>query len=235
MSVAECQEKEGLQYLSSILQSYFYQYPHAMFITDRSGRIEFINPVFESISGYDRNELIGKNPKFFRSGSHDARFYENFWRTILSGKEYEGNFVNKNAFGKTVSWKERITPLRDESGNISNFLCRVDLPQNGNLSETNGAEFPPLEVSDETTKVRESLFPKLQRDFGLTYQEAKICDLLVEGQTRENLVKQLGVHAGTLKNHLKSIYRKTIERNLAEPGQGRDKLQRLTLFLIRLC
>ncbi|MGQ2870253.1 PAS domain-containing protein, partial [Leptospira santarosai] len=48
-------------------------------------------------------------------------------------------------------------------------------------------------------------------------------------------IQQLGVHSGTLKNHLKAIYRKTIERDLAQPGQGRDKLQRLTMFLIRLC
>ncbi|RHX85080.1 PAS domain-containing protein [Leptospira stimsonii] len=230
MSTVENQNQMKSEDLSSILTSYFYQYPHAMFITDREGRIEFINPVFERLSGYKRNELIGQNPRFFQSGSHDSEFYENFWRTILSGKEYEGNFLNKNRSGETISWKERITPLRDEKGNISNFLCKVDLPQDktavagGNPSEGVSA-----------TKVKESLFPKLQKEYGLTYQEAKICELLVAGQTRESLVQQLGVHSGTLKNHLKAIYRKTIERDLSEPGQGRDKLQRLTVFLIRLC
>ncbi|MBM9576321.1 PAS domain S-box protein [Leptospira sp. 201903070] len=232
MSIVENQNQIKSEDLSSILTSYFYQYPHAMFITDREGKIEFINPVFESLSGYKRNELIGKNPRFFQSGNHDSEFYENFWKTILSGKEYEGSFLNKNGSGETISWKERITPLRDEKGDISNFLCRVDLPH----------DIPTFSIGGQTSdsgaspiKVKESLFPKLQKEYGLTYQEAKICELLVAGQTRESLVQQLGVHSGTLKNHLKAIYRKTIERDLAEPGQGRDKLQRLTVFLIRLC
>ncbi|TGM60251.1 PAS domain-containing protein [Leptospira adleri] len=230
MSIVENQIKN--EDLSSILTSYFYQYPHAMFITDKEGRIEFINPVFERLSGYKRNELIGKNPRFFQSGNHDSEFYENFWRTILSGKEYEGNFLNKNGSGETISWKERITPLRDEKGNISNFLCKVDLPQD---KLTSLAGNPSSETGTNGVKAKESLFPKLQKEYGLTYQEAKICELLVAGQTRESLVQQLGVHSGTLKNHLKAIYRKTIEKDLAEPGQGRDKLQRLTVFLIRLC
>lgn len=78
--------------LSSILVSYFYQYPHAMFITNRCGMIEYINPVFETLSGYSRSELIGQNPKLFQAGVHDPNFYEELWKTILSGKEYEGNF-----------------------------------------------------------------------------------------------------------------------------------------------
>ncbi|MCG6166772.1 PAS domain-containing protein [Leptospira sp. FAT2] len=231
--------------LSSILTSYFYQDPHAIFITDRDGRIEYINPVFENISGYKQTDLIGKNPGFFQSGAHGREFYEQLWKTILAGKEYEGYFLNRNGFGETISWKERITPLRDEEGNISNFLCRVDVPSekasdSANTEQAFGTsvqkhETAGFSASTEIGKVRESLFPKLQKEYGLTYQEAKICDLLVAGQTRESLVRELGVHSGTLKNHLKAIYRKTIEKDLAEPGQGRDKLQRLTMFLIRLC
>ncbi|TGM97947.1 PAS domain-containing protein [Leptospira yasudae] len=221
--------------LSSILTSYFYQYPHAIFITDRDGKIEYTNPVFENISGYKQTELIGKNPGFFQSGAHGREFYEHLWDTILAGKEYEGYFLNRNGFGETISWKERITPLRDEEGNISNFLCRVDLPSDKTVPSVQKNETAGTSASTEIGKVRESLFPKLQKEYGLTYQEAKICDLLVAGQTRESLVRELGVHSGTLKNHLKAIYRKTIEKDLAEPGQGRDKLQRLTMFLIRLC
>ncbi|AYV56486.1 PAS domain-containing protein [Leptospira kmetyi] len=228
-------EGAGKTNLSSILTSYFYQYPHAMFITDRDGTIEYINPVFENLSGYKRNELIGKNPKVFQSGTHGSEFYEELWKTILSGKEYEGDFLNRNGSGETISWKERITPLRDETGNISNFLCRVDLPSNGSATAISSQGSFVSTEAVQSGKIRESLFPKLQKEYGLTYQEAKICELLVAGQTRDNLVRQLGVHSGTLKNHLKAIYRKTIEKDLEEPGQGRDKLQRLTMFLIRLC
>ncbi|MDI7156360.1 PAS domain-containing protein [Leptospira santarosai] len=221
--------------LSSILISYFYQYPHAMFITNRCGMIEYINPVFETLSGYNRNELIGKNPRLFQAGVHDPSFYEELWKTILSGKEYEGNFLNRNGSGETISWKERITPLRDETGNISNFLCRVDIPSKDEKA-TNTIEENSISSEEvQNGQGRELLFSQLQKEYGLTCQEAKFCERLVAGQTRASLIQQLGVHSGTLKNHLKAIYRKTIERDLAQPGQGRDKLQRLTMFLIRLC
>ncbi|EQA60807.1 PAS domain protein [Leptospira alexanderi serovar Manhao 3 str. L 60] len=94
--------------LSSILISYFYQYPHAMFITNRCGMIEYINPVFETLSGYNRNELIGKNPRLFQAGVHDPNFYEELWKTILSGKEYEGNFLNRNGSGKQFPGKKEL-------------------------------------------------------------------------------------------------------------------------------
>ncbi|MGQ2870736.1 PAS domain-containing protein, partial [Leptospira santarosai] len=188
--------------LSSILISYFYQYPHAMFITNRCGMIEYINPVFETLSGYNRNELIGKNPRLFQAGVHDPSFYEELWKTILSGKEYEGNFLNRNGSGETISWKERITPLRDETGNISNFLCRVDIPSKDEKA-TNTIEENSISSEEvQNGQGRELLFSQLQKEYGLTCQEAKICERLVAGQTRASLIQQLGVHSGTLKNHL---------------------------------
>ncbi len=144
--------------LSSILISYFYQYPHAMFITNRCGMIEYINPVFETISGYNRNELIGKNPRLFQAGVHDPNFYEELWKTILSGKEYEGNFLNRNGSGETISWKERITPLRDETGNISNFLCKVDIPSQDEKVTNTPEENLISANGGQSEKARELLF-----------------------------------------------------------------------------
>ncbi|XMT33257.1 PAS domain S-box protein [Leptospira interrogans] len=131
--------------------------------------------------------------------------------------------------------RKGLPPLRDEAGNISNFLCRVDLSSKDEVSAVPTEEQSMPVENFQNTKVKESLFPQLQREYGLTCQEAKICERLVAGQTRACLIQQLGVHSGTLKNHLKAIYRKTIEKDLPQPGQGRDKLQRLTMFLIRLC
>ncbi|EMM72930.1 PAS domain S-box protein [Leptospira weilii str. 2006001855] len=144
--------------LSSILISYFYQYPHAMFITNRCGMIEYINPVFETLSGYNRNELIGQNPRLFQAGVHDPNFYEELWKTILSGKEYEGNFLNRNGSGETISWKERITPLRDETGNISNFLCRVDIPSKYEKVTNTPEENLISAEGAQSEKARELLF-----------------------------------------------------------------------------
>lgn len=76
-------EGAGKTNLSSILTSYFYQYPHAMFITDRDGTIEYINPVFENLSGYKRNELIGKIRKYFNRERTVPNFTKSFGKPFF--------------------------------------------------------------------------------------------------------------------------------------------------------
>lgn len=76
------------------------------------------------------------------------------------------------------------------------------------------------------------LFVRLQREYRLTYQEARICCELQAGRTRAELSARLNVAPGTLKNHLLSIYRKTLHRE--GQGESREQLQRLTVFLHRL-
>ncbi|MCB1171276.1 MAG: hypothetical protein KDK25_13110, partial [Leptospiraceae bacterium] len=70
------------------------------------------------------------------------------------------------------------------------------------------------------------IFVVLQRDYGLTYQEARICEMLLEGLGRPKIEKALDIGGGTLRNHLTSIYGKTIDIEEPESEQSRDKLQR---------
>ena len=78
------------------------------------------------------------------------------------------------------------------------------------------------------------IFVLLQEDYELTYEQARICEMLLDGLDRNQMEKRLSVGSGTFRNHLTSIYSKTID--IEDPGaeQSRDKLQRLTVFLSRL-
>ncbi len=91
-------------------------------ITDRDGNIEYANRVVENITGYTRNELIGKNPRVFKSGLHDREFYKKMWDTILSGETFYGSIVNRKKNGETFELFHTITPLFDEDGNITHFI-----------------------------------------------------------------------------------------------------------------
>jgi len=75
------------------------------------------------------------------------------------------------------------------------------------------------------------IFIKLQNDFGLTYQEANICELLLRGETKLDILSKLKITNGTMRNHLSEIYSKTIDLFTAEVSKDRDKLQKLTVFL----
>lgn len=99
------------------------QSPEAVMITGRDGIIQYVNPAFETISGFTRQEAIGKNPRILKSGQHDAAFYSNLWKTITSGKNWEGRFINKRKNGKLYTEEATVAPVRDSSGSITGYVA----------------------------------------------------------------------------------------------------------------
>jgi len=91
-------------------------------ITDRHGVIEYVNPAFEKLTGYTKEEVLGQTPKILKSGKHGQRFYQEFWETILSGRTFRGVFINKKKNGESYYSEKTVTPLRDEQGNITHFV-----------------------------------------------------------------------------------------------------------------
>lgn len=99
------------------------QSPSSIVITDIDGNIEYVNPKFTEVTGYSLNEVIGKTPGILKSGIHDKSFYENLWKTILSGSDWRGEFLNKKKSGETY-WEEAvISPIFNENGEITHFIA----------------------------------------------------------------------------------------------------------------
>ncbi|UCE88163.1 MAG: PAS domain S-box protein, partial [Pseudomonadota bacterium] len=91
-------------------------------ITDPRGIIEYVNPAFEEVTGYSREEVVGKTSKIMKSGKHDKRFYDKLWRTIPAGEVYRDLFVNRRKDGSLFYEEKTITPLKDEHGNIGHLI-----------------------------------------------------------------------------------------------------------------
>lgn len=99
------------------------QSPSSIIITDIDGNIEYVNPKFTQVTGYNYQEVIGQNPRILKSGTHDNRFYEEMWATILSGKDWRGEFHNRKKSGE-LYWEEAIiSPLVNENGEITHFIA----------------------------------------------------------------------------------------------------------------
>ncbi len=92
-------------------------------ITDRNGRIEYSNEIVEQITGYRKEEIIGKNPRILKSGLHDTAFYKNLWEIILSGNPFRSLFINRRKDGKLFYIDMSITPLKNSRGEITNFVA----------------------------------------------------------------------------------------------------------------
>lgn len=99
------------------------QSPATVLITDIRGTIQYVNPKFSELTGFNPEEAIGKNPRILKSGSHDKHFYKKLWETILSGKEWYGQFCNRKKNGEIYWERASISPVRDEKGDIKNFVA----------------------------------------------------------------------------------------------------------------
>ena len=99
------------------------QAAESIVITDTDGRIEYVNPSFERITGYGREEVIGKSPRILNSGEHSAGFYENMWSTLHRGEAWSGRIANRRKNGETYQETTTISPVRDDKGNVVNFVA----------------------------------------------------------------------------------------------------------------
>ncbi len=94
----------------------------AVMITNRKGVVEYVNPAFEDLTGYDRGHICGKTPRLLKSGQQGREFYEELWQTILSGNVYRGILANRKKTGQVYYTEETITPVRDSRGEITHFI-----------------------------------------------------------------------------------------------------------------
>jgi PAS domain S-box-containing protein len=95
---------------------------HAVVVTDTDGIIEYVNPAFEELTGYDRKDAIGNTPAMLKSGHHSQAFYEDLWNTILSGEVWEGEIVNEGKNDQRFVVHETISPIKGRDGEIQVFV-----------------------------------------------------------------------------------------------------------------
>ena len=111
-------EAERLRLVTAIEQA-----SETVVVTDANGVIQYANPAFAAITGYTCEEVIGKTTSILKSGTHDSTFYRDLWKTIKSGKTWNGRFVNRRKDGALYTEEVAISPVRDSAGAIANYVA----------------------------------------------------------------------------------------------------------------
>lgn len=88
--------------------------PASVIITELDGTITYVNPKFMEVTGYTREEVLGKNPRILNSGHQNADFYRSMWTTLASGKEWRGEFCNRGKDGREFWESASISAVLDE-------------------------------------------------------------------------------------------------------------------------
>jgi diguanylate cyclase (GGDEF)-like protein/PAS domain S-box-containing protein len=99
------------------------QTAEAVMISDQSGTIEYVNPAFEMMTGYNAEEIVGRPASTLRSGKHTRSFYRRLWGQLLRGEFFTDVFINRRKDGSLYYEEKTITPLRDARGRISHFVA----------------------------------------------------------------------------------------------------------------
>jgi PAS domain S-box-containing protein len=98
------------------------QAAEGMVVTNATGDIEYVNPAFCAMTGYSREEALGKNSRILKSGKHDTAFYAGMWATILAGHRWSGEVINRRKDGSLYTEKMSLTPVRDEQGKMTHVV-----------------------------------------------------------------------------------------------------------------
>lgn len=124
----------------------------AVVITDTTGAIQYVNPAFERVTGYARDEVLGQNPRVLKSGIQGPAFYAAMWATLTSGKSFVGDMTNRHKDGSLFQEEAVISPIVDEAGAITSYVA---VKRNVTLERASEAALARL--TRERAQIAESL------------------------------------------------------------------------------
>lgn len=99
------------------------QSPESIVVTDLEARIEYVNTAFARVSGYASGEVLGRNPRFLKSGQTPAETYQSLWAALTAGEVWQGELVNRRKNGEIYTEWASISPVRQPDGRISHYLA----------------------------------------------------------------------------------------------------------------
>ncbi len=126
VAVRDISKRKKASHENKKLSTAVAQSSNSIVITDNQGNIEYVNPQFTKDSGYSAEEVMGKNPRILNSGNQSEHYYKSMWKVVNSGKSWEGEFQHRSKDGEIYWENVKMTPIKNEAGEIVNILALKD-------------------------------------------------------------------------------------------------------------
>ncbi|WP_340100399.1 PAS domain S-box protein [Salinibaculum salinum] len=196
---------------------------HGIVITDIDGTIEYVNPAFEEITGYSREEMRGENPRVLNSGEHDEAFYREMWETILAGDVWHSEIINEHKDGEQVVLDQTIAPITGGDGEIERFVAI-----NRDVTERSAYEQRVEEQRDKLDVLNQMVRHDIRNDLQLVSTYADLLERQVDDDAREyvEMVQQSAQNAISLTKTARDLAETMLEsEHASEPKCLRKTLR----------
>ena len=139
--------------------------PVTVMITDKKGTIEYVNPRFSEVTGYSAKETIGQNPRILKSGTQTGSFYKKLWDTILSGKTWHGEFLNRKKNDEEFWERTSISAIKNDQGEITHFVAvKQDITEHKHMEKDLRRNLEELERFNKLANGREIKMIQLKEE-----------------------------------------------------------------------
>jgi PAS domain S-box-containing protein len=169
------------------------QSPNAECITDTNGIIEYVNPITIKLTGYVKEELIGRKTSIFRSGKTPKQEYVELWETIKSGNVWKGELHNKKKNGELYWESTTISPIFNNQGEITHFLAiKVDITERKRIElELNKSEEQLHRFASHLQNVREEEKIAIAREIHDDLGQLLVALKIDTGLLKKNVIKTI--------------------------------------------
>ncbi len=180
----------------SVFRNIIEQVADHVMVTDKNGFIEYVNPAFEKTTGYSKEEVLGQNPRFLKSGKQSPGYYQSLWRTILAGRVFYARTTNKKKNGELYVADQTISPILNEFKEITHFVSIwKDITEAVRIQERLKFEKEKLEeiigFDEQLSRIRKSdqLIDFVVGKIRKILEVEKCSVMLVDHQTQQLYVK----------------------------------------------
>lgn len=197
------------------------QSPDSIIITDLDANIEYVNDAFVNITGYSREEVIGKNPRILQSGKTPKAVYEDIWSKLTNGESWRGELLNLRKDGSEIIESAIIAPIRQADGAVTHY---VSVKQNITKIKEAVDKIHYLTNFDHLTGLpnRTLLIDRLERSLATSHRQPKLDALIVVNIDRfKNLNEARGLGFG-------DVLLIAFSRRISELLREEDTLARLS-------
>jgi PAS domain S-box-containing protein len=137
------------------LQLVVEQNPSTIVITNLDGNIEYVNKQFEKVTGYTREEALGKNPSILNSGLTPSGTFDDLWETLNRGEIWNGEFINRSKSGEIYHENVLLAPLKDEQGKVTHYVAIKE-----NITELKQAR----EAAEESNRAKSAFLSRMSHE-----------------------------------------------------------------------